>query len=213
MISDEELAAAVAAFWASRAAGTQSAGHDKAFLELLARELGELGWPAHISRYASDPGALVGGYFRPAKAWDIVCRDSAGVPRICIEFKSQVDSYGNNENNRYEEALGSGIDARAGHGARLTLGFFLVLCEEDATLRPTRERIGDGDPVFTRSSHIDRRAIFARRLVVFRVNDMPFYDAAALLLVRRDGSFRSLDDSTIDVKTFAERLVESAGDR
>lgn len=213
MISDEELAAAVAAFWSSRVGGTQSATHDKAFLELLARELEGLGWPAHISRYASDPGALVGGHFRPAKAWDIVCRDSEDRPRICVEFKSQVDSYGNNENNRYEEALGSGIDARAGHGANLTLGFFLVLCEEDATSRPTRERIADGDPIFAQSSHVDRRAIFARRLVAFRVNDVPFYDAAALLLVHRDGTYRSLDDPAIDVRTFAERLAESARSR
>lgn len=212
MITDEELSAAVATFWNSRKAGTQAAHHDRAFLELLARELTELGWPAHISRYPSDPGALVGGYFRPAKAWDIVCRDEQGFPRICVEFKSQVDSYGNNENNRYEEALGSGIDARAGHGDRLRLGFFLVLCEEEATVRPTRERLAYGDPLFTGSSHIDRRAIFARRLVSFRVNDMPFYDAAALLLVRRDGTFRSLDDPTIDVRTFAARLAGSQTD-
>jgi hypothetical protein len=210
VITEDELSAAVHEFWSIRSTGTQSARHDKAFLNLIARELGDLGWPAHVSAYANDREALVGGFFRPAKAWDIVCRDAQGVPRICVEFKSQVDSYGNNENNRYEEALGSGIDARAGHGERLTLGFFLVLCEEELTTRKTRERIADADPIFRESSHVDRRAIFARRLVEFHVNDMPFYDASALLLVHRDGTFRTLDDPAIDVCTFPERLAAAA---
>ncbi len=207
MITDQELARAVAEFWSGRTSGTQSATHDKAFLRLVARDLEDLGWPAYVATSSQDRKSLLAGYFRPAKSWDIVCRDGDGLPRICIEFKSQVDSYGNNENNRYEEALGSGLDARALHGTGLVLGFLLVLCEEDATLKATRDRVPDGDPVFRGTSHVDRRAIFARRIVEFRLNEMPFYDAAALLLVRRDGTFRRPDDPDLDVRTFATRLV------
>jgi hypothetical protein len=119
VIAEQALAAAVAQFWRSRASGTQAARHDKALLELVAADLGGLGWDTHIARYANDPRAVVGGHFRPAKSWDIVCRTPGGDPRILVEFKSQVDSYGNNENNRYEEALGSGLDARARFGAQL----------------------------------------------------------------------------------------------
>lgn len=128
--SDEEIGGAVHAFWEARRAGTQSALHDKPFLQLIADELDRLGWPAHVARYAGDPEALVAGHFRVAKSWDIVCRDPNLQPRICVEFKSQVGSYGNNENNRYEEALGSGLDVRAKRGGGTALGFVLVICDD-----------------------------------------------------------------------------------
>ncbi len=211
MITDAELTEAVRAFWGSRVGGTQSAGHDKAFLELIGRELTLLGWPSHISTYASDPGAIVAGHFRPAKSWDIVCRDEAGAVRVCVEFKSQVDSYGNNENNRYEEALGSGLDLRARYGEDIALGFVFVLCEEPATRRPTRDRLPEVDPVFAGSSHADRREIFARRITEFRLNNLPFYDAAAVLMVGRDGSYRMPADLDLDIRSFAERLVRPIG--
>lgn len=210
MIGEDEFQLAVAEFWSGRQGGTQSATHDKAFLALIARELESLGWPGHVATHAGDRAALVAGYFRPAKSWDIVCRDSQDRPKICVEFKSQVDSYGNNENNRYEEALGSGLDVRAQHGEQVAIGFFLVLCEEEATTRPTRDRSENVDPTFRNTSHVDRRGIFARRITSFRVNEMPFYDAAAVLLVHRDGTFRILDDAELDPRTFAERLAEVA---
>ena len=128
--SDTEIRLAAAEFWTARAGGTQSAQHDKAFLRLIGDELTELGWPSHVATHAGDREALVAGHFRVAKSWDIVCRDDDGIPRICVEFKSQVDSYGNNENNRYEEALGSGLDVRAKSGAGTALGFVLVICDE-----------------------------------------------------------------------------------
>jgi len=134
--SDADLATAVHAFWSSRTGGTQSGKHDKAFLQLIADELERLGWPAHISNHPGDRQALVAGHFRVAKSWDIVCRDLNDQPRICVEFKSQVGSYGNNENNRYEEALGSGLDIRARDGAAAALGFVLVICDEEATRAP-----------------------------------------------------------------------------
>ncbi|MDE3096345.1 MAG: hypothetical protein KGK07_10155 [Chloroflexota bacterium] len=161
--SDGEISAAIREFWASRATGTQSAKHDKPFLRLIAAELERLGWPAHVARYPSDPEALVAGHFRVAKSWDIVCRDSGQEPRICIEFKSQVDSYGNNENNRYEEALGSGLDVRAKRGGRTSLGLVLIICDEAETRRVTRDRLPDMDPRFASTSHIVRRGRTAPR--------------------------------------------------
>lgn len=159
MLLDSDIETAVAAFWAGRVSGTQAARHDKAFLGLVAQELVERGWDTHVARSPNDPRAVIGGHFRPAKSWDVVCRADDGSPRILVEFKSQVDSYGNNENNRYEEALGSGLDARARFGNQLVLGFFLVLCEEPATTRPTRNRATGLDPAFARTNHIQRREI------------------------------------------------------
>lgn len=49
------------------------------------------------------------GYFRPNKQWDlIVIKDRRLI--AAIEFKSQIGSFGNNVNNRAEEAIGNGVD-------------------------------------------------------------------------------------------------------
>jgi hypothetical protein len=212
--SDSDIAAAAREFWAARESGTQSARHDKPFLKLIADELEHLGWPAHISGYFADPAAIVAGHFRMAKSWDIVCRDSDGQPRICIEFKSQVDSYGNNENNRYEEALGSGLDIRARYGADASLGFFLVICDEPATRRiTTKARLPDLEQRFRDTSHIDRRIVFAERIVEYRLNEGRLYDAAAILLVRRDGTVEHPQNPELWLANFPDKLARAAGGR
>src|SRR5690606_31489474 len=49
------------------------------------------------------------GYFRPTKQWDmLVLRESRLV--AALELKSQVGSFGNNFNNRTEEAIGTAQD-------------------------------------------------------------------------------------------------------
>ena len=50
------------------------------------------------------------GYFRPTKEWDLlVVKDNQLI--IALEAKSQVGpSFGNNFNNRTEEAIGSAVD-------------------------------------------------------------------------------------------------------
>ena len=50
------------------------------------------------------------GFFRPTKEWDLlVVRDSQLI--LALETKSQVGpSFGNNFNNRTEEAMGSALD-------------------------------------------------------------------------------------------------------
>lgn len=211
--TDQEIAAAVADFWSVRTGGTQSAKHDKAFLNLIAAELAQLGWPAHVAKYFSDRDAVVGGHFRVAKSWDIVCRDAAGIPRICVEFKSQVDSYGNNENNRYEEALGSGLDLRAKHGPATVLGFVFVICDEPATRTITKARLPDLDPAFLNSTHIDRRRIFTERITEFELNGQSLYDAAALLLVRRDGTFEHPANPDLQLANFPDKLARVAATR
>jgi hypothetical protein len=207
VITDDTLSAAVASFWSARTAGTQAAAHDKAFLHLIATDLERYGLVPHVAEGVSDSAARIGGFFRSSKSWDIVCRDPEGELRVAIEFKSQVDSYGNNENNRYEEALGSGLDARARYGESVLLGFVLVLCDEEKTSRTTRLTHDEIAPEFRETSHAQRREIFARRLTEFKVNDMPFYDAAAVLLVTRDGAHQHPGDRELDIRTFVERLV------
>jgi len=49
------------------------------------------------------------GYFRPTKAWDLLVV-RGGQLVLALEAKSQVGSFGNNFNNRVEEAIGSAED-------------------------------------------------------------------------------------------------------
>ena len=55
-------------------------------------------------------GLELPGYFRPEKKWDLLV--VSRMQLVCaIEFKSQVGpSFGNNFNNRTEEALGNAED-------------------------------------------------------------------------------------------------------
>jgi len=212
-ITDAQVQAAAREFWGGRSGGTQAAKHDKPFLNLIADDLTSLGWSAHVAQAISDKNAIIGGHFRRAKSWDIVCRNTRGQPRICVEFKSQVDSYGNNENNRYEEALGSGLDLRAKYGSLAVLGFLLVICDEPKTRAVTRARLPDIDPRFENSSHIERRIVFAERIVNYKLNGDSLYNAAALLLLSRDGTVQHPENPALRIFSFATQLAEAAGPR
>ena len=52
--------------------------------------------------------ATLPGYFRAAKQWDILVL-SGGKLQAAIELKSISSSFGNNMNNRAEEALGNAV--------------------------------------------------------------------------------------------------------
>ena len=60
--------------------------------------------------YVSAGVSTLPGYFRPTKNWDLLVIHQ-GVLIAAVELKSQVGpSFGNNFNNRSEEAIGSAID-------------------------------------------------------------------------------------------------------
>lgn len=90
------------------------------------------------------------GYFRPTKLWDLLVIDK-GHLIAAIEFKSHVGpSFGNNFNNRTEEALGTSHDlwtayreGAFGEQARPFVGWLMVV--EDA--------IGSRTPVKDKSPH------------------------------------------------------------
>ncbi|MCE1164479.1 MAG: PaeR7I family type II restriction endonuclease, partial [Bacteroidetes bacterium] len=55
-------------------------------------------------------GNILPGFFRPTKDWDMLIISPTKKLIAVIELKSQVGSFGNNFNNRTEEALGSAVD-------------------------------------------------------------------------------------------------------
>lgn len=79
------------------------------------------------------------GYYRARKRWDMAVRYK-GALVAAVEFKSQVGSVGKNINNRFEEALGTGVDtwaAQTKNGAfgevPPWLGYVFVLEETEET--------------------------------------------------------------------------------
>lgn len=125
------------------------------------------------------------GYFRSTKKWDLLVVSRRQLV-IALEFKSIGGSYGNNLNNRTEEALGNASDiwtayreGRFGRASRPFLGYFFLLCDEPKVLRPVanKEPHFEVDPEFRGASYSTRAEVLLRRLVRERL-----YDAACLVL-------------------------------
>lgn len=126
------------------------------------------------------------GYYRSEKKWDLIVV-SEGRLVTAMEFKSQVGpSFGNNFNNRSEEAIGSATDiwvayreGRFGKTPAPFLGYFFLLEDCDRVKTPVRnkEPYFKVDPVFDNASYSKRYELLARRLVRERV-----YSAACLVM-------------------------------
>jgi len=113
------------------------------------------------------------GYFRPTKKWDLVVIHDDELA-AAIEFKSQVGpSFGNNYNNRIEEAIGSATDIWVAHekglfhGMRPWLGYFFLLEEHPKSTQPVeiREPLFDADDPFAGASYKKRYELLCRRLL------------------------------------------------
>jgi Restriction endonuclease XhoI len=126
------------------------------------------------------------GYYRSEKKWDLIVV-SEGQLVTAMEFKSQVGpSFGNNFNNRSEEAIGSATDiwvayreGRFGKTLPPFLGYFFLLEDCDRVKSPVRnkEPYFKVDPIFDKASYSKRYELLCRRLVMERV-----YNAACLIM-------------------------------
>jgi len=114
------------------------------------------------------------GYFRPEKQWDLlVVKDDQLI--IAVEVKSQTGpSFGNNFNNRTEEAMGSALDLWTAYreGAfnktvRPWLGYLFLLedCAKSNSPIRVREPHFEVFPEFKNASYCKRYEIFCRKLV------------------------------------------------
>ncbi len=150
--------------------------------ELVAQIIVDEGFPRSSISY--DSSLELPGYYRPEKKWDllVVHEDTLAV---AIKFESQVGpSFGNNFNNRTEEAVGSAQDLwtayREGRfgDVRPWLGYVFLLEDAPRSSSPVgaREPFFEIDPVFKDASYKKRYEIFCRRLVRERL-----YDAACFV--------------------------------
>lgn len=132
--------------------------------------------------------ALLGlpGYFRPTKLWDLLILHE-GRLLAALELKSLCGpSFGNNANNRCEEALGSAYDFRKaqseglfGTGAAPFLGYFILVEDAEGSRKPVKDSSPHfpTDPAFRNVSYQQRMRLLCERMVQHQL-----YACASVLL-------------------------------
>jgi hypothetical protein len=137
------------------------------------------------------------GYFRPTKRWDMLVVHE-GHLIAALEFKSQRGpSFGNNFNNRTEEALGSAVDLWTAYreGAfgksqsRPWLGWVMLLEDSHESTTPVsvKEPHFKAFNEFRGTSYAQRYELLLRRLLLEKT-----YDCAALVLANAAGGPKGL---------------------
>jgi hypothetical protein len=189
---DERIENAIQYFWNTRtgqitkqnAHGVRDQGNRGAvtggkqldgFVDLICELLIFNGVPEECIFTTSD--LELPGYFRPNKKWDLLVVDGDELV-IAIEFKSQVGpSFGNNFNNRTEEAMGTALDIWTayregvfGNQKAPWLGYFMVLEDCYKSNEPVRVRSPHFDVLeeFIDASYKERYEIFCNKLLLER---------------------------------------------
>src|SRR5476649_344392 len=139
------------------------------FIELLTKLVMEAGIDrSHIYHQSS---LELPGYFRPNKKWDFIVVVKRQLV-AALEAKSQVGpSFGNNFNNRTEEAMGSALDLWTafreqafGSAIRPWIGYMFLLEDCASSTKPVgvKEPHFKVFPEFRNSSYARRYELFCR---------------------------------------------------
>ncbi len=172
---------------------------------------------AHAKIHQERAVLTLPGYFRPTKLWDLLIMDK-GELIAAIELKSQVGpSFGNNFNNRTEEAIGTAHDLWTayredafGKQPKPFVGWMMLVEDAPGSRSPVR----DSSPhfkvfkEFQGVSYQQRYDILCQRLAKEQL-----YTTAALMTSPRTaastGEYASLSDMT-SFKTFITTLAGHA---
>lgn len=154
------------------------------------------------------------GYFRPTKLWDLLVIYK-GELIAAIELKSQVGpSFGNNFNNRTEEAIGTAHDlwtayreGAFGKQPRPFVGWLMMVEDASGSHSPVRDS-SPHFPVFEEfkgASYLKRYDLLCQRLVQEQL-----YTTAAIIAAERSavdtGDFTNLSNMT-GLKAFITSLA------
>lgn len=227
---EEKTPEAVKAFWQSREdakkkqqesgkadqgerAGVTGGKNMDGFTDLIAEIVRKNGL-AHAQIHQERSVLTLPGYFRPTKLWDILVMHK-GQLIAAIELKSQVGpSFGNNFNNRTEEAIGTAHclwtayrEGAFGKQARPFIGWLMVVEDAAGSRTPVRDK-SPHFPTFKEfngASYLNRYDILCQRLMQEQL-----YSSAALIASPREavssGEHTSLSDLT-SFKTFVTSLA------
>jgi len=149
------------------------------------------------------------GFFRPTKLWDLLIINDGRLV-AALELKSQVGpSFGNNFNNRTEEAIGTAVDlwtayreGAFGEAPRPYVGWLMLVEDAPKSRSPVRD-ISPHFPLFPEfrnASYLERYNILCRKLTQERL-----YTTATVLASPRTaaetGNYSDMSEIT-SLKTF-----------
>ena len=221
---------AVKAFWGNREAARQkqiesgkadqgeragvTAGKNMDGFLALILDIIKANGLAHAEIYQKRAMLTLPGYFRPTKLWDLLVLHK-GQLIAAIELKSQVGpSFGNNFNNRTEEAIGTAHDLWTafreeafGKQPRPFVGWVMMVEDAPESRKPVRDS-SPHFPVFEEfkgASYLKRYDLLCQRLVQEQL-----YTTAAVISAERSavstGDFSELSSMT-SPKTFVATLA------
>lgn len=211
---------AVKAFWGNREAARQkqiesgradqgeragvTAGKNMDGFLALVLDIIKANGLAHAEIHRKKAMLTLPGYFRPTKLWDLLVIHK-GELIAAIELKSQVGpSFGNNFNNRTEEAIGTAHDLWTafreeafGKQPRPFVGWLMMVEDAPSSRSPVRDS-SPHFPVFEEfkgASYLQRYDLLCQRLVQEQL-----YTTAAVIAAERSavdtGDFTELSSMT-----------------
>lgn len=217
------IKAAVKSFWETKKKQQTASGDSSnrgavvggkqldAFAELLKTIAMEQGIPKECI-YTSQ--AYLPGFFRSSKNWDFLIIAPNKKLIAAIELKSQIGSYGNNFNNRTEEALGDAVDLWTafrenqfpGQSAPW-VGYLTIVGKDDKSSCPVsnKEPYYPVLPEFQNASYLDRYQILCQKLILER-----HYSMAGLICTSGPNHYENVSqDTSIDrfIQSFIGHLI------
>lgn len=227
---DQQARAAVKAFWQTRTdarqkqqasgkadqgerAGVTGGKNMDGFANLVI-DLVRANGLAHAQICQQRAVLTLPGYFRPTKLWDLLVIDR-GRLIAAIEFKSHVGpSFGNNFNNRAEEAIGTSHDLATAYreGAfgvqeRPFVGWLMVVEDAPASRAPVKDKSPHFPvfPEFAGASYLQRYDTLCQKLAREQL-----YSSAAVIATPRtavaDGAYTELSPMT-GLRSFVATLA------
>lgn len=221
---------AVKAFWGNREAARQkqiesgkqdqgerasvTAGKNMDGFLALVKDVVHANGLEHADIHLARRVLTLPGYFRPTKLWDMLVINKGRLV-AALEFKSHVGpSFGNNFNNRAEEAIGTAHDlwtayreGAFGENPRPFVGWMMMLEDSEGSRSPVRDTSPHFKlfPEFTGASYAERYNIMCRKLMQEQL-----YSAASVIVSPRSasdsGDFSELSELT-GLKNFVTTLA------
>ncbi|RJO63296.1 MAG: restriction endonuclease [Dehalococcoidia bacterium] len=200
---------AVKTFWVNRKKSGVLAGKNMDGFREIIKEIIEANGLPNAEVGINRKLLTLPGFFRPTKQWDMVVVNK-GVLVAALEFKSQVGSFGNNFNNRAEEAIGSAVDLRTAYreGAfgkdapKPFVGWFMLLEDSPKSKSGIKDDCAHFKifPEFINASYSERYDILCHKLIQEQL-----YTSASVILspstASKTGNFSEMSELT-GLKTF-----------
>ncbi|MCM1516516.1 MAG: PaeR7I family type II restriction endonuclease [Paraprevotella sp.] len=176
------------------------------FLSLIKDACIEVGIPETC---LYDKNNHIPGYYRSSNDWDFLIISPKGKLIAIIELKSQIGSYGNNFNNRTEEAIGNATDFWTAYREKQFptygtpwVGYLMLIGRDIKSTTPIRNYTNHY-PVrseFEDASYIDRYRILCEKLVTERL-----YTSSCLIWTADSTTYGNVTED-ISIERFVKSL-------